>query len=159
MSESLYLQNKLKTTTLDVYFNQDMKSVFLHGKEINIWQLRELTSPFQLYIYYILPFSHIIPLYPEVHVQWFGRAHLYEKKIIMEKKIKIVPVTNTWRWAHKRNKGLKKNRDITTHITTCRGPFWSEYSATWPKNESEVEADAHFFATIQQGYTYLPSTI
>ena len=80
MSESLYLQNKLKTTPQDIYFNEDMKSVFLHGKEINIWQLRELTSPFQLYIYYTLPFSHIIPLYPEVHVQWFGRAHLYEKK-------------------------------------------------------------------------------
>ena len=54
MSESLYLQNKLKTTTLDVYFNQDMKSVFLHGKEINIWQLTELTSPVQLFIYYLL---------------------------------------------------------------------------------------------------------
>lgn len=35
-------------------------------------------------------------------------AHICMKKNNNGKKIKIVPVTNTWRWAHKRNKGLKK---------------------------------------------------
>ena len=28
-----------------------------------------------------IPFSHMMPPYPERHVHWFGRAHLQEKNI------------------------------------------------------------------------------